>query len=683
MNSGYSGGGTTFSCARGRCTRKAAPRSPSPSPPRAPTKTPSPPAPTKTPSPPRAATKPPSSPPRASSAATKPSSPPRATTKPPSPSAVASATPAASAGRGKTKKKPKTPPKQLVKTVSETAKGNVAIANVANNNGFEIVGAKAKITKEQREAKRAENEAEQRRIARESGRRQKLYKESLLSGYASHVGEIRAKERQLELAKLTEAAKARVSSAAAAAAAIEIPEEITPTSKSVEAEEAGAAVSRSSKSSRSAEAAGAAAPSSRSSSRSSKSSKSTASHKSVEAAEPPQVVFIPLAAGVSAQLAHRPLQATNMVMGAAAAAGGGGGPPIVAEPPVAPGPMSKPHLQGFALRIATEINSIVNDPKLIQTFMQKQPAYAASFYDSNIRFSELYRYMVKGSTAETLLHENISLAYAPKAHVGDFPFNINSDVDTTIIINPNLPYYTFELIRVTILYAIVTYAENMVRFLPAENAAITAELAEQGYEYDGNPSTNRIIYERPPDQKSIESPILQQLYDKIMNVSHKNMFNWRIIENLNNLNVTVLRLFTRTKVGGRPKPIDVLDVVVPTRLYSLLPVSWTYSFDYEIFNWPSRHYQFPIFGAFAQFFERTYGLFNFYSDAALARIHNNELKVEMVAKKRRWQRSLQRLRTLARTNPKTRSMFLQLAPYSGIAIDGVTIGSILAEFNKA
>jgi hypothetical protein len=671
MYSGYSGGGITFSCARGRCTRKATKaqsRSPSP---------------IKPPSPPRAAAaaKPPSrspSPPRAAAAA----KPPSRSPSPPRAAAAAKPLRAAAESKGKTKrsKKPKTPPKENTTPFLHQSTFN------GNNNGFEIVGAKAKMSKEEKAAKREENEAEQRQIAREIGKRQQKYKESLLSGYASHVGEIKAKEakeKRLELAKLTKAGNARVSSAAAAAAAIdiEIPaESASPTASSRKS-------TSSTKSSVEAEVAAAAAPLSRastvSSAASSKSSKSTASHRSVEAAVPTEIVLIPLAAGVTAaQLAQRPLGAANMVIAPHAAGGGGGPPLIVAEPPVVPGPMTKPHLQGFALRIATEINSTVNDPQLIQTFINKLPGLAASFYDSNRRFAELYRYMVKGSTADALLSENISLAYSPKAHVGDFPFNINSDVDTTIIINPNLPYQAFELIRVLTLYAVVSYAYNMVKILPPETAAITAELKEQGYDYDGNPKTNRVIYEIPPVQQSPESPILVKLYNEIVNVSYNNLFNWRIIQNLNNLNVTVLRLFTRTKVGGRPAPIDVLDVVVPTRMYSLLPVSWTYSVDYEIFSWPPRHYQFPVFGAFAQFFERTYGLFNYYSDAALARIHNDELKAEMVAKKRRWQRSLERLRTLALKNPKTRIIFAQLAAYSGIVIDGVAIGSILTEFTK-
>jgi hypothetical protein len=678
MDSGYSGGGLTFSCARGRCTRKAAQKEPTPSP--------------KPPTPRSSSPKPPP----AAAAASRSRSPPAAAAAAPSSSPRPAA---AAAKKSKSKKKKKAP---IIAPKKNNHLPLLQVAHNSNNNGFEEVGAKPKMTKEERAAIQAADKAEQKRIERQQKEQQAAYKASLLSGYASHVGEIKAKEakeKRLELAKLTKAANARVSSAAAAAAAIdiEIPAESGSRNTSVEAATAAPSSRASSTaSSVEAEVAAAAAPTSRASSKSSRksastassaaSSRSTASHRSVEAAQPPQLVMIPLAPGVTAaQLAQRPLGVANMVIAPPAAAGGGGGGPplIVAEPPVAPGPMSKPHLQGFALRIATEINNIVNDPQLIQTFMQRLPGLAASFINPNQRFAELYRYMVKGSTADALLSENISLAYSPKAHVGDFPFNINSDVDTSIIINPNLQYQAFELIRVFILYAIVTYAENMVKFIPPENTAITAELAEQGYEYDGNSSTNRIIYERVPDQKSIEPPVLLKLYDKIMNVSYKNIFNWRIIENLNNLNVTVLRLFTRTKVGGRPAPIDVLDVVVPSKTYSLLPISWTYSNDYEIFSWPSRHYQFPVFGAFAQFFERTYGLFNYYSEAAMAKLPDNATKEEMVAKKRRWQRSLLRLRTLAKQNPKTRYIYAQLAMFPGLTIDGVPIGSILAEFNKA
>jgi hypothetical protein len=353
--------------------------------------------------------------------------------------------------------------------------------------------------------------------------------------------------------------------------------------------------------------------------------------------------------------------------------------------------MSLGSFQEYVFSKATAIHRLLNSGPIINEL-------AAAVTNQNVRNALLspaarnnvFRFILKGSTAIALISDHIRSEYwlhPPTTAPLPFPFTSSSDVDFSLLVNPNLSDHDFTVIREMLIKSIVNVLYNKLRH-PTDQAAIGADFARLGYTLDPTFSTVHVISH---PKLSTDTQSLINFYNEPRPIDPNSYVNMRIVENNSQRNpfktfeYSIIRLISRTKVGHIPKSVDMFDIMIPAKNYERFEFEWAYTSNSVSFNWPEPNFEFRIYGPIALYFEISHAMLENFTDEKLAAIIGEEFREKRLEKRVRWTRLLRTLKTMIHKIENLagpRATLQMLRTFSGQTIQGVNIKTIFDGLDK-
>jgi hypothetical protein len=353
--------------------------------------------------------------------------------------------------------------------------------------------------------------------------------------------------------------------------------------------------------------------------------------------------------------------------------------------------MSLPSFQKYVFDKATMIHKLVNSQPIINEL-------ASAVHNQNVRNAilnpaqrtNIFRFILKGSTAIALISDHIQSEYwmhRPDTHPLPFPFTSNSDADFSLLVNPDLSDHDFTVIREILIKSIINVLYNNLRN-PIDQAEIAPDFARLGYELDPTFSSVHVISH---PQIATDTPALKAFYETPRPINPNSYVNMRIIENNSqrnppkSFNYSIIRLISRTRVGLRPTPLDMFDIMIPAKSYERFAFEWAYTTDNVLFKWPEQHFEFNVYGPIALYFEISHAMLENFTDEKLAAIVGDEFREKRKEKRIRWERLLRSLKTMIykiRGTPRANAILSRLNTFAGQTVTGVNISTIIGDFLK-